>query len=48
MLNEMLQKAASDVHPDEVNKEEDDLENKWAKRFRKERDEFIAYLEEIG
>jgi len=48
MLSEMIQKAASDVHPDEVNEEEDDMEATWAKRLRKERDELIAYLEEIG
>ena len=48
MLAEMMQKAASDVHPDEVNKEEDDMEAKWTKRLRTERDDLIAYLEEIG
>ena len=48
MLSEMMQKAASDVHPDEVNKEEDDMEAKWTKRLRTERDELISYLEEIG
>ena len=41
-------KAASDLHPDEVNEQEDTMETRWAKRFSKEREELIAYLEEVG
>ena len=46
-LEEMVQKAASDVHPDEVNEEEDSMEARWARRFRKERNDLVAYLEEF-
>jgi phage portal protein BeeE len=48
LLEDMVRKAASDVHPDEVNEEEDAMEAIWSKRLRTERDELIAYLEEIG
>ena len=47
-LEDMVRKAASDVHPDEVNDEEDSMEANWARRFRKERDALVAYLEEVG
>jgi len=47
-LDDMAQKAASNVHDDEVNDEEDSMEANWARRFRQERDSLVAYLEEIG
>ena len=43
-----LTKAASDVHPDEVNEEEDSMEARWVRRFRNERDNLVAYLEELA
>ena len=45
---ERAMKAASDLHPDEVNEEEDTMETRWAKRFSKEREELISYLQEVG
>ena len=47
-LEDMVRKAASDLHPDEVNDEEDSMEANWARRFRQERDSLVAYLEEVG
>ena len=47
-FEDMVQKAASDLREDEVNDEEDSMEANWARRFRKERDSLVAYLEEVG
>jgi HK97 family phage portal protein len=47
-IEEMIQKAASDLHDEEVNKVEDSMEERWARRFRKERDGIITYLEEFA
>ena len=47
-LEDMVQKAASELHDEAVNKEEDSMESRWARRFRKERNDLVAYLEEIG
>mgnify|MGYP005816625611 CR=1 FL=1 len=47
-IDSAVLKAASDVHPDEVNEEEDTMETRWTRRFRKEREELIAFLEEVG
>ena len=47
-IDSAILKAASDLRPDEVNEEEDTMETRWAKRFSKEREELIAYLEEVG
>ena len=47
-LEDMMQKAASDVHPQEVNEEEDSMEARWVRRFRNERDNLVAYLEELA
>jgi HK97 family phage portal protein len=47
-IDSAIMKAASDVHPDEVNEEEDTMEARWTRRFRKEREELIEFLEEVG
>jgi HK97 family phage portal protein len=47
-LEDMVRKAASDLHDDAVNDEEDSMEANWARRFRQERDSLVAYLEEVG
>ena len=43
-----MRKAASDLRDDDINDEEDSMEANWARRFRKERDALVAYLEEVG
>jgi len=47
-IDSAMIKAASDIHPDEVNEEEDTMEARWARRFSKEREELISFLEEVG
>ena len=47
-LEDMMQKAASDVHPDEVNEEEDSMEARWVRRFSNERDALVTYLEDFA
>ena len=47
-LEDMVRKAANELRDDEVNDEEDSMEANWARRFRKERDALVAYLEEVG
>ena len=47
-IEDAISKAASPVHPDEVNDEEDSMEARWARRLREQRDSLIEYLEEIG
>ena len=47
-IEDMVQKAASELHDEAVNEEEDSMESRWARRFRKERNDLVAYLEEIG
>ena len=47
-VEDMLLKAASDLRDEEINKEEDSMESRWVRRLRQQRDELIAYLEEVG
>ena len=44
----MVQKSGSVVYPDEVNQEEETMESRWAKRFSKEKENLVAYLEELA
>jgi HK97 family phage portal protein len=43
----IFQKAASDIRDDDINEEEDAMASNWTRRLAKERDEIIAYLEEL-
>jgi HK97 family phage portal protein len=47
-IQDAIGKAVNDLRDEEINKEEDTMEARWAKRFRTERDELIGYLEEVG
>lgn len=47
-IEEAIQKAASDLRDEEINREEDASEVKWAKRLRQERDQFLEYLQEVS
>lgn len=46
-LDEAVYKAASNLLDEEVGKEEDSMERRWARRLRDERNAVISYLEEI-
>jgi HK97 family phage portal protein len=47
-VEEAIQKAASEIRDDEINKEEDRQESRWVKRLQQERDGFLKYLEEVS
>ena len=47
-IEDAIQKAASEIRDDEINKEEDTMENRWSERLRKERDGFLQYLQELS
>jgi HK97 family phage portal protein len=47
-LEDMVNKAVSDNRPDDIDEAETEGEIKWAERLRKERDNLIAYLEEVS
>jgi len=47
-LEDMVNKAVNDNRPDDIEEAETEGEIKWAERLRKERDNLIAYLEEVS
>jgi HK97 family phage portal protein len=47
-IEDMVRKAANELHDDKVNDVENSMESKWAKRLGQERDALVTYLEEIG
>ena len=47
-IEDAIQKAASELRDDEINREEDAQETKWARRLRQERDGFLRYLQEVS